>query len=285
MSKASGASGPRTISSNSIMPATPKRELFQNFVRFTGAGGVHDEDDTVPLGLEVPLLDLPREMVPNRGADLEGQDGDNRFGARRSVTSDSRTTSPASPFFSPPTILRGSPASGSRRQAVTNNAARPCVVPLNLRTRSSTSKRKWRLHRRNQSSSFAVTTRLAWRARCRPGLDHAIEHFDDSSVRQSRTTLRVGPAQVGLGRPSRRRRRHDRCTPDSGRLPTSPNSVEWALSRRSEIASKLTTSLKLFFPPWLCPCAVSSIFRFPKFCSRSPLQRVRCRAAQAPGQT
>jgi hypothetical protein len=30
--------------------------------------------DIVPLRLEEPLLDLPGEMVANRGADLEGQD-------------------------------------------------------------------------------------------------------------------------------------------------------------------------------------------------------------------
>ena len=71
MSMANGASGPRAISSNSFMPTTPKGSFFQNFVRFTGAGGVHDEDDAVPLGLEEPLLDLPGEMVANRGADLK----------------------------------------------------------------------------------------------------------------------------------------------------------------------------------------------------------------------
>jgi hypothetical protein len=53
MSMANGASGPRAISSNFVMPTTPKGSFFQNFVRFTGAGGVHDEDDTVLLGLEV----------------------------------------------------------------------------------------------------------------------------------------------------------------------------------------------------------------------------------------
>ena len=122
MSKASGASGPRTISSNSFMPTTPKGSFFQNFVRFTGAGGVHDEDDTVPLGLEVPLLDLPSEMVPNRGADLEGQDGDNRLGARRSVTSDSRTTSPRVAVFltsHDSAWLTGERAHGVRRLPIT----------------------------------------------------------------------------------------------------------------------------------------------------------------------
>jgi len=57
------------------MPATPKRELFQNFVRFTGAGGVHDEDDTVPVGLEVPLLDLPSEMVRTVARTSKGKTG------------------------------------------------------------------------------------------------------------------------------------------------------------------------------------------------------------------
>ena len=51
-----------------------QRKFLQNFVRFSAIGGVHDEDDTVPLGLEEPLLDLPGEMVAYRGADLEGQD-------------------------------------------------------------------------------------------------------------------------------------------------------------------------------------------------------------------
>jgi hypothetical protein len=131
MSMASGASGPRAISPNSFMPTTPKG----SFSRISCASpvlGVHDEDDTVLLGLEVPLLDLPSEMVPNRGADLEGQDGGDRLGARRLGASDSRTISPASPFFLSPTITCGSPASGSRRQAAADNAARLCVVPPNL---------------------------------------------------------------------------------------------------------------------------------------------------------
>src|SRR5258707_6244920 len=89
---ASGASGPRAISSNSIMPATPKG----SFSRISCASPVlvafmmrrHRT-----LGLEVPLLDLPSEMVPNRGADLEWQDGGDRLGARRLVALDSRTTS------------------------------------------------------------------------------------------------------------------------------------------------------------------------------------------------
>ena len=99
MSMASGASGPRAISSNSIMPATPKG----SFSRISCASPVlvafMMKTTPYPLGLEVPPLDLPSEMVPNRGADLEGQDGRNRLGSRPSVTSDSRTTSPRVAVF------------------------------------------------------------------------------------------------------------------------------------------------------------------------------------------
>ena len=74
MSTASGASGPRAISSNSIITATPSGSFSQKFVRLCRAGGVHDEDNAAPLCLGEPLLDFSSEVIANRGANFMGAD-------------------------------------------------------------------------------------------------------------------------------------------------------------------------------------------------------------------
>jgi hypothetical protein len=66
----------------------------RQFVRFGGTGGVHDGDDAAPLDLEEPPLDPSREMVANRGADLEGQDGGD---SQRKILATSESQFPRAP--------------------------------------------------------------------------------------------------------------------------------------------------------------------------------------------
>src|SRR6267143_638446 len=54
----------------------PRRKLSRNFVRFSGAGGVHDEYDSVPLGLEEPLgRSISRARITGDQAGLRARAG------------------------------------------------------------------------------------------------------------------------------------------------------------------------------------------------------------------